>query len=812
MTYDGTTARLYGDGVQVASQAKSWNTTLGRAHIGQQVNDASEFWNGLIDDVRLYNHALSIGELQRVIDGLIVEQAHSPSPSNGTSDASPDGGLGWGAGEGATAHDVYFGTASDDIADASRTDPRGVLVSQGQSAPAYDPGPLELEQTYYWRIDEVADSTIVKGQVWSFTTEPVVYTMENIVVTTNTTSESGVTPENIVNGSGLNEDDQHSTSTADMWAGALPADGPLYIQFEFDGLYKLKEMLIWNYNDQYETFLGFGLQNVTVQYSENGLDWNTWGNLSFAQATCRADYVANTTLDLHGIAARHIRLEVHTVFGTAGKAGLSEVRFLYVPVLARQPQPPDGEVGVNPNSVLQWRAGREADWHEVHFSDDEAALGDGTALIETVADNSYPLSGLDLQYDHAYYWKIVEVNDAEAVNRWESDIWSFTTQAYGLVENFESYDDQENRIYFEWIDGWDNGTGSTVGHWEKSFAETGIVHRGSQSMPLYYDNVGGATTSEADRIFDIPRNWTTNGVQSLSLYFCGDTSNTGGQLYLKINDTKVVFDGDIADLSTSVWMAWNIDLSAVGADLTNVTTLTIGIEGAGAQGILYVDDIRLYPTPVAYITPAEPDSANLVGHYALDGNANDSSGHGYDGTEMNGSTYVDGWDGQAARFSGAEQYIDLGNPADWASGTAPRSMAAWALTNSVDAGYRWIAAYGSAGTGQAMFIGINGTTLYGGGYADDVILYNFWEEGEWYHIGLTYDGTTARLYADGIEVASGPKNWNLVSGRAHLGRQVNDQFEYWAGLVDEVRIYDEALSAGEMAWLAGRTVPLHQPF
>jgi len=139
-------------------------------------------------------------------------------------------------------------------------------------------------------------------------------------------------------------------------------------------------------------------------------------------------------------------------------------------------------------------------------------------------------------------------------------------------------------------------------------------------------------------------------------------------------------------------------------------------------------------------------------------------------------------------------------------------MTGWGLTETIDASWRWMAAYGTGATSQAMFIGLNGPDLYGGGHGDDVMLTNFWTVGEWHHIGLTYDGITARLYADGVEVAAEPKNWNLVPDRAHIGRQVSDQIEFWMGVVDEVRLYNQALSAGEIAWLAGKRAPVHQPF
>ena len=64
--------------------------------------------------------------------------------------------LSWTADESAATHDVYFGTSFDDVNTASRSNPRGVLVSTGQDANTYDPaGLLEIRRTYYWRVDEV---------------------------------------------------------------------------------------------------------------------------------------------------------------------------------------------------------------------------------------------------------------------------------------------------------------------------------------------------------------------------------------------------------------------------------------------------------------------------------------------------------------------------------------------------------------------------------------------------------------------------------------------------------------------------------
>jgi hypothetical protein len=332
-------------------------------------------------------------------------------------------------------------------------------------------------------------------------------------------------------------------------------------------------------------------------------------------------------------------------------------------------------------------------------------------------------------------------------------------------------------------------------------------------MPLKYDNVASPFLSEAERTFDTPQDWTAQGIKTLSVHFSGVSGNAG-QLYVKINNTKVAYDGEAADLARVGWQAWNIDLSQVG-DVSNVRSLTIGVEGSGAAGMLYIDDIRLSPKTPEFTTPVEPASTNLVGHYTFDEGSGtkvgDSSGKGHNGTVMGSPEWVAGVVGGAMEFGGDGDWVDLGNPADWPAGTAARSMCAWARAEDVTAVWHWIVAYGSPATPQAMFIGLNGTALYGGGYGDDVFITGFWEIGVWHHIALTYDGTTARLYADGVEVASAAKTWNLVRSQARIGQQVNDLSEFWDGAVDDVRIYSEALSAEEIAWLAGRRLPIHKP-
>ena len=116
--------------------------------------------------------------------------------------------------------------------------------------------------------------------------------------------------------------------------------------------------------------------------------------------------------------------------------------------------------------------------------------------------------------------------------------------------------------------------------------------------------------------------------------------------------------------------------------------------------------------------------AERLAYWKLDDGAGtdvyDATGNGYDGTLMGNPVWTTGVYGGALEFDGSGDYVDFGNPADWPEGAEPRSLTGWALTYSIGSGWRWIAAYGSAGTGLACFIGLNAANLYGGGYGDDI--------------------------------------------------------------------------------------------
>jgi len=546
----------------------------------------------LIDEVRILD-----------AEGGVMSIATHPVPAHGAADVPRDAALGWRPGQFANTHDVYFGTSFEDVNAAGRQSPPGVLVSQDQKGTTFESAALlEFDPTYYWRIDEVnaaPDYTIFKGEVWSFTTEPVGYPIANVVATSNGASDAVSTPQRTVDGSGINADDQASVRATDMWLAYPPAEGTLYIQYEFDSLYKLHEMLVWNYNVQFEPILGFGLKDVTVAYSENGTDWTALGDVEFARATATTTYTANTIVSFGGVAARYVRLNVNSGYGLMGQYGLSEVRFTYIPAYAREPQPADGAADVEIGTALAWRSGRNAASHEVHLGTDPAAL----TLAGTVDSPTFAPDGME--FGSTYYWQIVEVNEADAVTAWPGDVWSFSTQEYALIDGFETYNDDvdaKTAIFDTWLDGWVNGTGSTVGYLNAPFAEQTVVHSGRQSMPLAYDNSASPFYSEAE--FDLSgAELTSGGAVYLRLFFHGDAANAAETLYVAIEDgagnVAVAAHPDPDAALADSWQEWVIpysELTAGGVNLSRAATIYIGLgdrnnPAAGGTGLVFIDDV-----------------------------------------------------------------------------------------------------------------------------------------------------------------------------------------------------------------------------
>ena len=235
--------------------------------------------------------------------------------------------------------------------------------------------------------------------------------------------------------------------------------------------------------------------------------------------------------------------------------------------------------------------------------------------MRALADANFAPGALDPVT--AYFWRVDEVQGDQTLQT--GPVWTFTTCL--PVDDFESYTDEVGqRVFQTWIDGFGyteptvvpgNGTGATVGYTQPPFAEQKIVHGGSQSMPMDYNNIGAPNYSEAQRTFSPPADWTVNGANTLVLYVRGKATNKPGQLYVKVKDASnreaSTVHSDPMVVTKTTWIQWKIPLamfSDLGVSTGKIKQILIGVSNqddpaAAGAGRLYIDDLQVIKaTPV----------------------------------------------------------------------------------------------------------------------------------------------------------------------------------------------------------------------
>jgi len=495
----------------------------------------SRYYYGWIDDFQLYNDEVTASEMMDIMQGPPnPESATSPVPGKNAKNIAPDELLTWNPGDSATVRNVFIGTNPDDVANATVAAALSTTVMAGLTKPEIDPnGAIKLAQTYYWRVDEIIDpndpNTVTTGTVWSFSTEPTSFAIKKITATASGSDDPNNGPQNTVNGSGMNAEGLHSTEAADMWLSANDPNAD-WIQFEFDKVYPLAQIAIWNYNTPSELFIGMGAKDVTIETSMDANNWTALTDVEIAKAPSTPS-AANTTIAVDNVLAKFVKITIKNNRGPLNMVGLSEVKFSYAPIQARKPQPGNGAKKIeNTEFVLGWSAGQTADAHQIYFSTDEqkVASNDPCALIGNIARNrtatKLAIEG-SLDMGTTYYWKVNEVIDPNGTNTvLQGNVWSFTTKEFTMVDDFDAYND-DNPLYVSWRDGMGyrepapgyagNGTGS-------------IVANATGSMPLTYNNSICPMYSEASRTWTTPQDLTAYDANVVALWIKG--SPTGASL------------------------------------------------------------------------------------------------------------------------------------------------------------------------------------------------------------------------------------------------------------------------------------------
>jgi hypothetical protein len=466
-------------------------------------------------------------------------KASSPNPKNGALYPDTWVNLSWWPGPLAVSHDIYIGDNFDDVNGGAEGTFIGnqteTFIVVGFPGFAYPDG-LVPGTTYYWRIDEVNDSE----------------------------------PNSPWKGSVWNFSIPPKTAYF-----PVPADGAASVSVDVE--------LTWT--------AGFGAKLHTVYFGDNFDEVNNaagglpLGTTDYNPGPLQLAKTYYWRVDEFDVVETH----KGPVWSFTTEGGVSN------------PNPANATVDVTQTPILTWTPGVFADTHEIYFGSDAASLelkGSGNLGSESFEPGQ-------LEWNTTYFWRVDEANNANTDSPWTGPLWNFTTANFLIIDDFESYNDinedepGSNRIYLAWIDGYDNPAinGSVVGHPIPPLAEQTIVHSGNQSMPMSYDNAVGK--SEATLTLTDKRNWTVNGVNTLTIWFRGESANAAETLYVTLNGNARV-DNDDPDAATkTTWIQWNIDLSRFadqGVNLANVNSITLGLSSVtGGTGMMYFDDIRLYP-------------------------------------------------------------------------------------------------------------------------------------------------------------------------------------------------------------------------
>jgi hypothetical protein len=228
---------------------------------------------------------------------------------------------------------------------------------------------------------------------------------------------------------------------------------------------------------------------------------------------------------------------------------------------------------------------------------------------------------------------------------------------------------------------------------------------------------------------------------------------------------------------------------------TNVGSMKVRGSGGGAI-VKGVAPPLVTTGLVLHLDAGDPTSypGSGTSWYDLSGNSNTS-------TLVNGVSY-DSDSGGRMIFDGGDDYSSTGM-SGFPGGTSPGSLWAWAKTTSTAPGWRMIIAYGYPGAGWVRFIGLNGASFGAGGYYDDVISTSATTSNVWFNICCTFDGSSARIYANGAPVTlSTPVSWNTYTGggsSCDIGRQILSGGQHWAGSISQVLVYNVALSEAQVS-------------
>jgi len=291
-----------------------------------------------------------------------------------------------------------------------------------------------------------------------------------------------------------------------------------------------------------------------------------------------------------------------------------------------------------------------------------------------------------------------------------------------------------------------------VGVSTEQFSESGVHVMPDEKTIYYYSSRG----TEGDGI------WISRWLEPVELQICGPTNVAENSMF-SYAATVHYDDGSVKDVTSEA--VWSVEPGVVA---------TIN------EGLLKTDNVD------------NPQEITIKAQYSevlstVEG-------------EKNVLIYAVCPSGSALEFDGVDDYVSLPNVVN--PGSDSFSAFVWVRLDNKEGTDSQLILHGGV-TGRGWLYRIPSSDKLGSYLGAESTISEtavFANTGEWHHVGLTYNGTTLKLYIDGQENASNDVVGESSASDMLLGCHIvpSATHEYWNGLIDEVTMYDRVLSEGEI--------------
>ncbi|MHC4395735.1 MAG: DNRLRE domain-containing protein [Planctomycetota bacterium] len=575
------------DSTPDAGESKG-NQTATTYDPGSLSNSTTYYWR--IDEVNAT--ATTTGDIWSFTTAVAPPgAASSPTPANSAANVAVDADLSWTAGSGATTHHVYFGPFS----------PGAFQLSQ--TTTTFNPGIMENDTTYYWRIDEVNAGGTTTGTVWSFTTIVAAPSQATDPGPTNGATDVGISADlSWTAGSGSTSSDVYfgtsspGTSQGNQTAtsfdtGTMDANTTYYWRIDEINLGGTTTGAVWSFTTEAggpatEEFGDAANTDYPGTIEDTWCNQGGGGTTNYSTATqlntytWPADTSANTTIikwDLTDISTSATVTQATLYLYQIGSGGDSSYDISVHKI-----------TGVNP--VIN-----ACSWNTYDGTNSWTGGADGGLSDIAAAEDTPSVNNTDDQY------KTWDVTDMVA------DWVATPANNYGMLLNSDDVASSDSYRYFASSDAASASTRPKL-----------IVSYSTGTPPGQASNPSPAD-SAADVSVDVDLSWTAGSDSTSSnVYFGNDSTPDSGEL--QGNQTATTFDPGTLAIGTTYY--WRIDeINASGTTTGTVwsfTTLAGDVEilGSWVSGTTHAEESGTNRALIfiahadSYV--AEPDLASVT--------------------------------------------------------------------------------------------------------------------------------------------------------------------------------------------------------